>query len=107
MYKQLMTVVSAEKKTFPNNSQFWAVQLEDRRTKKDVTEIAFDVLAEFWGSTQPCNNGDEIIVEGDLKYQAWIDEQGNDRRTLKLTRPRILDINDNDITPKKTKEIEI
>lgn len=107
MFKQLMHVESAEHKTMPNNAQFWQVQLQDIREKKGVKELAFEVLTEFWGSTQPCQTGDLIIVQGDLKYTHWQDQEGNDRRTLKLTRPKILDENDNDITPKKTKEIEI
>ena len=112
MYCNAVYVDKCEHKTDvgQNKSELWEVMLKDLRPKKDGGEYtAFMFKATFWGSTQPCQEGEYIVICGDMVNNYWKDQKSGDMKSFpELRNPKILNMIDGrDETPKKERVEEL
>lgn len=103
MYSNIVTAASVEHKTNRNNSDIWEVLCKDFRTKANgESYCAFFFKAVFWGSTKPCEEGEVILIAGDMVYNYWTDQNNLLQKATELRNPRILNMtNAKDETPQK------
>lgn len=104
MYCQTLLVDDVKYRKTEKGSELYDVKLKDVRPKKDGGEYtAFTINATFWGSTQPCSEGEIVLISGDLVNDYWTDQKTQETKSKPVLKsPKILNMdNGNDITPKK------